>query len=358
MIGSIIKEDLEFIADSKLVDWERFRRRTVLISGASGMLPSYMVETLLFLNEKAGLDIKVVALVRNLEKARKVFSSFEGDPKLEFIVQDVTQPIHYPDSVDYMIHAASQAAPSYYGVDPVGTFMANTAGTVNMLELAREKAVKGFLYFSTGSVYGDVQGDEVFLDEGVTGIVNPLDVRNCYAEGKRAGENACVCYHYQYGVPVKIVRIFHTFGPNVNLDDGRVFSDFCKNVLQNQDIVLKSEGTAKRVFCYVADAVLAYFLVLLEGSPAAAYNVGGDREHEISVRDLAFLLSGLFPDRGLKVVFDINPDDLTYVRMQTPQQRILADLSRIRSLGWKQHFSVRDCFERTIRSIEEERFMK
>ena len=155
------------------------------------MLPSYMVETLLYLNEKRDYHITVIALVRNIEKAKKVFAEYEGNPNLNYLVQDVTKPVHYNGDVHYIVHAASQAAPSYYGVDPVGTFTANTIGTLNLLELAREKQVEGFLYFSTGAVYGDVEGEKVLLDENMAGNVNTLDVRNCYGESKRAGETAC-----------------------------------------------------------------------------------------------------------------------------------------------------------------------
>ena len=351
-MNSIIRQDLEHIISSELVNWERFKNKTVLISGANGMLPSYMVDSLLFLNERRNYNIKVVALVRNIEKAKKVFIDYENGSKLEFLVQDVTMPIHYDGTIDFIVHAASQAAPSYYGVDPVGTFKANTVGTINMLEFAKEKNVEGFLYFSTGSIYGNIEGEKVLLDESMSGNVNVLEVRNCYAESKRAGENACVCYNYQYKVPAKIVRIFHTFGPKVNLNDGRVFSDFCKNIIKGENIVLKSDGSAKRSFLYVADAVIAYFKVLLDGVPAQAYNVGGDEEHEISIRDLSDMLVRLYPEKNLRVIYDNNVDDLTYVKMRTPQSRVLPDLTRIYSMGWHPCYSVCDCFDRTIQAIE------
>lgn len=351
-MNAIIKEDLDFITRSNLVDWKRFIDKTVLISGANGMLPSYMVETLLFLNERYDYHIKVLALVRNIEKARQVFADYSDNPMLDYLVQDVSSPIRFEGSVDFIVHAASQAAPSYYGVDPVGTFKANTLGTINMLELAKEKKVESFLYFSTGAVYGDYKGEVVFLDEELAGNVNTLDVRSCYSESKRAGENACVCYNYQYKVPTRIVRIFHTFGPKVNLNDGRVFSDFCKNIRNNEDIVLKSDGSAKRSFLYVADAVKAYFKVLLDGEEARAYNVGGDEEHEVSIYNLSEMLVALYPEKKLKVVFDINEDDLTYGKMRTPQQQILPAIDRIKALGWKQTTNVVECFRRTIDSLD------
>ena len=352
-MNTIIRQDLERITSSEIIDWKRFENKTVLISGANGMLPSYMVETLLFLNEKFGYNVKVIALVRNLEKAKKIFAEYDGNPMLEYLIQDVAEPIKYQGRVDFMVHAASQAAPSYYGVDPVGTFKANTLGTINLLELAKEKNVEGLLYFSTGSVYGDISGEKVLLDENMPGIVNILEVRSCYAESKRAGENACVCYNYQYKVPTKIVRIFHTFGPKVNLNDGRVFSDFCKNILNNENIVLKSDGSAKRSFLYVADAVIAYFKVLLDGEDAKAYNVGGDEAHEISIKDLSIMLVGLYPEKNLKVIFDINKDDLTYTKMRTPQKQVLPNLDRILALGWEATTDIKSSFKRTLDSLME-----
>lgn len=352
-MNTIINQDLEFITHSNLIDWEKFRNKAVLVSGANGMLPSYMVETLLYLNEKRDYHITVIALVRNIEKAKKVFAEYEGNPNLNYLVQDVTKPVHYDGEVHFIIHAASQAAPSYYGVDPVGTFTANTLGTLNLLELAKEKHVEGFLYFSTGAIYGNIEGENVLLDESMDGNVNTMEVRNCYAESKRAGENACVCYHYQYHVPTRIVRIFHTFGPKVNLNDGRVFSDFCKNIINKENIILKSDGSAKRSFLYVSDAVIAYFKVLLDGELAAVYNVGGDEEHEISIRDLSEMLVSLYPEKKLKVVLDINESDLTYAKMRTPQKQILPKLDRIKALGWRIQTSVEDCFKRTIDALEE-----
>lgn len=354
-MNSIIKEDLEFIISSRLIDWECFRDKSVLITGANGMLPSYMVMTLLYLNREREMNSKVYALVRDMEKAKKVFSEFTENDGLMFIVSDVSRPLLPEVSYDYIIHAASQAAPSYYGKDPVGTFTANTIGTLNMLEIARKCNSIGFLYFSTGAVYGKLSDEVTFIKENEWGQVNQLEVRNCYAESKRAGENACVCYAYQYGISAKIVRIFHTMGPMINLNDGRVFSDFCKNITENKNLVLKSDGTARRAFLYVADAIIAYFKVLIDGEIAEAYNVGGGIRNEISMRDLAYSLVSCFRTKKLKVVFNIDKNDIVYAKMRTPEQRILPDLTKIESLGWRATYSVVDSFCRTIMSLEENR---
>jgi nucleoside-diphosphate-sugar epimerase len=344
-MNSVIQKDLAFITNSQIIDWERFRNKTVLISGANGMLPSYMIETLLYLNLIRQMNISVYALVRNRDKAQKTFKDYLSDEHLHFMVQDVCDPIKETVDFSYVIHAASQAAPSYYAVDPVGTLRANTLGTLNMLEVARKSRSEGFLFFSTGAVYGDVGGDDIVLDENTCGSINTLNPRSCYPESKRLGENACACYAYQYHVPAKVVRIFHTMGPHMNLNDGRIFADFCKNIVNNQDLVLKSDGLAKRAFIYIADATIAYFKVLLDGQVAEAYNVGGDVHNEISMRDLAYLLVETFPEKHLKVVFDIPQSDATYRTMRTPEKRILPSLDKIYSLGWRPTYSIQDCFK-------------
>ena len=227
----ILQEDLEFIVSSKL-DWDLFSDSTVLISGANGFLPAYMVETLLYLNSKYRKNIKVLALVRNAEKAFEKFKHHKDRSDLEFLVQDVCTPIRSElTKIDYIIHAASQASPKYYGKDPIGTINANTIGTTNLLALAKEKSVKGFLFFSSGEVYGQVKDDQIPTKETDYGYLDPTNIRSCYGESKRMGENICISWFHQYGVPVKIIRPFHTYGPGMDLADGRVFADFVADIV-------------------------------------------------------------------------------------------------------------------------------
>lgn len=227
MKNQIILKDIKEILKSDIIDWERFKNTNVLITGANGMLPSYVVFTLLALKQK-GINVNVYALVRNADKAKAIFKDSLQDEHLHLLVQDVADSLHENASFDYIIHAASQASPKYYGVDPVGTIKANVQGTINTLELARQTKAKGYLYFSSGDVNGIVPPEKFPFKESDYGYIDVLNVRNCYAESKRMGENLCVAYYNQYSVPAKIVRIFHTYGPGMTLDDGRVFGDFCK----------------------------------------------------------------------------------------------------------------------------------
>ena len=227
----MIVEDFNQIKNSS-IDWNRFENKTILITGANGFLPAYMVETLLLLNN----DIlkyspcKVIALVRNEKHTKERFSNYLSDENLKIIVQDVANEINLIEKIDYIVHAASPASPKYYNIDPVGVIMPNILGTKNTLELARKNDIDGYLYFSSGEVYGQLNDGEV-VNEDKYGYLDPTSVRACYGESKRMGENLCVSYGHQYNIPIKIVRPFHTYGPGMKLDDGRVFADFVKNIV-------------------------------------------------------------------------------------------------------------------------------
>lgn len=248
------------------------------------------------------------------------------------------------------MHAASQASPKYYGVDPVGTINANVLGTINTLELARQHQVESYLYFSTGSVYGDVDPEKFPFTEKDYGYIDLLKGQSCYGESKRMGEQYCVAYHTQYDVPAKMVRIFHTFGPGLLFDDRRVFADFIKNIVNNEDIVLHSDGAAVRLFCYITDAVKAYFKVLLDGEVAEAYNVANPAG-EISIRDLAQLLVDMYPEKHLQLKIEILKGDLTTDKMKSPTQRAIPSIAKMQALGWSPHVSVAEGFRRTIDSF-------
>ncbi len=344
----IIREDLETIIESNL-PWSELDGKVVLISGANGFLPAYMVETLLFLNEKKAVaeKIKVIGLVRNKDKAVSRFSHHQARSDFQLIVQDVCQSVHIDEKVDYIVHAASQASPKYYGQDPVGTLSANVIGTSNLLELAKTKNAAGFMYFSSSEVYGQVDDSQIPTKESDYGYVDPTNVRSCYAESKRMGETISVSWFHQYGIPTKIVRPFHTYGPGMTLDDGRVYADFVADIVHGRDIIISSDGTATRAFCYLADAVQGFFTVMLKGENGQAYNVGNP-ECEISIWDLANRLVNLFPEKELKVIKQ-NVQNQGYIRSRV--SRNSPNIDKIKCLGWQPITSIESGFCRTVRSF-------
>ena len=345
----IIEEDLANITQFDL-PWSEFEGKTVLISGANGFLPAYLVETLLYLNEtRHRVATQVIGLVRNIDKAHARFAAYLNRSDLQFIVQDVSMPVMTDAPIDYIIHAASQASPKYFGSDPVGTLSANVLGTYHLLMLAKTKQVRGFLFFSSGEVYGQVPPDQIPIRETDYGYLDPASVRACYAESKRMGETMCVAWAHQYGVPAKIVRPFHTYGPGMSLDDGRVFADFVANVVHNHDIVMKSDGSAIRPFCYLADATAGFFTVLFKGEPGQAYNIGNP-DAEISILELAEILVALFPEKKLRVIRQPSPVESSGY-LCSPITHNCPDITKVRHLGWRPEMSAPAGFARTVRSF-------
>lgn len=344
-MNPVIKEDILSVI-AKFRQWDRFRNKTILISGANGFLPAYLVEVFLALDKS--YNTRVIAMVRNREKAEKRFEHLLSNKNLSILVHDVSLPVSSNEKIDFIIHAASQASPRYYGVDPVGTLSANVQGTLNLIELAKKNEVESFLFFSSGEVYGEVKAEDIPIKEDTFGYLNPAKVRACYGESKRMGENICVSYHAQYGVKAKIVRPFHTYGPGMMLDDGRVFADFVANIVKGQNIILHSDGSAIRPFCYLSDATLGFLTVLTEGEDGQAYNIGNpDQEH--SILELAHILTGLYPEKGLKVEMKLKEADTNYLK--SPIVRNSPNIDKAMKLGWKPSVDVATGFKRTIESF-------
>lgn len=343
--NKILQDDLKSIYESKL-DWTLFNNCTILVTGANGFLPAYLIYFFQYLNKSSSLyNIKILGLVRNEGKAKETFKTIDKG-FLELVVQDIKEPLNIDIPIDFIIHAASQASPKYYGIDPVGTLSANVLGTINLLEFARKNNVKSFLYFSSGDVYGNIPNELLPITETTFGYLDPIDVRSCYAESKRMGENICISYYKQYGIKTKIVRPFHTYGPGFALNDGRVFADFVSNVVNKTDIVLKSDGQARRSFCYLSDATTAFLNVLLNGENGEAYNVGNPNE-EYSIIELANIISKIYPNSKVRYEKLIKNDNY----LQSPIKRNIPQIEKINKLNWTPKVSVIEGFKKTINSF-------
>lgn len=343
-MNNIIQEDLTQICQEKL-EWNLLSGKNILITGANGILPSYMVETILFLI-KFGIikGTRIFALVRNEEKANLRFKNYLQEKSLQFIIQDVCDPIIISEKIDIIIHAASQASPKYYGIDPVGTLTPNIIGTINLLKLAKEKKTQNFIYFSSAEIYGNIRSDEA-IKETDFGTLDPMNIRSCYAESKRMGETICASWHSQYNIPIKIIRPFHTYGPGMLLEDGRIFADFVFNILNGQNLVIKSDGSSRRAYCYLRDAVLAYFYILFKGTFGEVYNVGNPYQ-EYSVNELATILIDLFPAKRLRI--EKSPVFYSPDYLPSNINRFLPDTQKIQALGWTPKVDVKTGFHRSV----------
>lgn len=346
-MNRIINEDTQIIINEK-IRWEKLKNTTFLITGASGMIGSYLVYTLLKLNEEKDMNIKIYTLVRN---PKKLSVEIKNSEYVNVITQDVCNKININGKVDYVIHTAGQASPALMKKDPVGTIGANTVGTYNTLELAREKNALGYLFISSREIYGQPFPHQEKFSENDYGLVDPLNPRSCYPEGKKASETMCVSYNQQYKLNTKIARLAHTYGPGMSIYDGRVQADFLKNIIHNENIVLKSDGSSIRTYTYIRDAIIAMFYILLE-SDDIVYNIG-DENSKVSIKQLAEVLVSLRPEKNLSLVFDIPKSEKN--SGCAPFTLGILDTQKIRKLGWSPKLSVKDGFMRTIEYLEIEK---
>ena len=341
MLSQIVKDDIAELLEQK-IDYEYFRNKTILVTGANGQIASYLVLFFLSLSKVLDDSIKVIALVRNLDKAKGRFSEFLDSPSLEIIHQDVCLPIEIQDSADIVIHAASLASAFAMTNDPISIIKANTLGTLNTLEYCRRANSKKVMFLSTREVYGDVAVDSI--DENEIGKMNQLDIRSCYPESKRVAENLLVCYQYQYNVSYVITRIAHTYGPLMEIkNDGRVMADMINFIVNDNGIKLNSDGSAVRAFCYITDTVAALLRILISAENQV-YNVANEQE-PISIRELAELLIELYPNRGLTLDVLCSNEAYRHGYLKTVRKELNTD--KVRSLGWEPKISLREGLKRT-----------
>ncbi len=343
-LNPVIEKDIEDILSNK-IEFKKLENTTVLITGASGMIGSYLMYTLVALNDLQSYNIKIVALVRDKEK---IPSYFKNRTDIIVLEQDVCDRIAYNDKIDYIIHAASPASPKIMKEKPVDTIMANTIGTFNTLKLAKKNNVKAYMYISSREVYGEPYEWQEKFDEETYGFVDPLLPRSCYPEGKKAAETMCVSFKEQYGLNVKIARPAHTYGPGMSIYDGRVQADFLKNIVNHENIVMKSRGEALRTYTYISDVIAGMFFVLLN-SEDVAYNMA-DENAKITIKELAELLVSLYPERNLKVDMQINEDN----KGCAPFKLGIINSDKLKKLGWEPKITIENGFRRTVEYIERE----
>ncbi|MBQ7416127.1 MAG: NAD-dependent epimerase/dehydratase family protein [Oscillospiraceae bacterium] len=326
--------------------WEQLRGSSIMISGATGMIGSFLIDVLM----EKGLDITVYALGRNAEKAKARFDRWWNDSRLVFVECDINRGISLDaDKVDYVFHAASNTHPVAYATDPIGTITTNIIGTDNLLRFAAEHGTRRVLFASSVEVYGENRGDVDRFSEDYCGYLNCNTLRAGYPESKRAGEALCQAYIRQKGLNVVIPRLARTYGPTMLMSDTKALSQFLKKGIAGENIVLKSEGTQLFSYTYVADAVSGVLYCLFHGECGEAYNIA-DGGSDIMLKDLAAIIAGF---AGKQVVFDL-PDATERAGYSTATKAIMTS-DKIRTLGWRAQYPIQAGLERTLRILKEDR---
>lgn len=331
----LLKKDFEEVCINLPFDLKELHKKSFFITGASGLIGSYFIYFLDYLNREYDLAIKITALSRSKCKLEESFKGLD----VEILEQDLNEKFVFDINADYVIHAASNAHPLAYSKDPVGTMKTNLLGTMNLLESIRKTETK-FLYISSGEVYGS-NVDHAFTEDDI-GVVDSKTVRSCYPESKRAAETLCMAYNSQLGVNVNIARLCYIYGPTITETNSRADAQFLRNVLKGEDIVMKSLGEQRRTYCYVADVVSALLTILLKGSNGHFYNIANPSSI-VSVKEYAENLCSL---AGVNLRFVI-PDEVEKRGYSKAQDSIL-DATKLLTLGWKPLFDIKEGLKRTI----------
>ncbi len=341
--NKIFKEDLKYITSACFIDWQKFDNKTVFVTGATGLIGYTLVSALLYRNLKYKSNIKIIALVRNITKAKEKFAEqLKQNLNLKFVVGDVENLPPINEEIDFIIHGANPTASNYFVENPVETIKTAVWGTNNILNLAKEKNIAGLVYLSSMEVYGAPHTDDL-IDESQGTTIDTMSVRSCYPEAKRLCEALCASYAEEYKVPTKVVRLAQTFGPGIDKNDNRVFAEFLRCAIKKQDIVLQTEGTSKRCYLYTADAVTAILTVLLNGKAGEAYNAANKNTY-CSIMEMAELVAHELTNDEIKVVIKVDENSK---RKFPPTHKLNLDVSKLEGLGWRATRSLVEMYKCT-----------
>ncbi len=349
--------DVEIVAKLPLT-WEKLKDKTLVISGGTGMIGSFLVDVIMLCNSRNNLNTSVYVLGRSKEKYTERFKMHLENPLLNFIELDINTSIESQlqnskegfalaglKRVDYVIHGASNTHPMAYSTDPIGTITSNVIGTNNLLGWANSKSCSRFVFLSSVEVYGENRGDTDKFDEKYLGYIDCNTVRAGYPESKRAGEALCQAYIKQHNMDIVIPRLSRVYGPTMLMSDTKALSQFIKKSVSKEDIVLKSEGNQLFSYSYVGDAVSAILKIMFHGICGEAYNVVS-KNSDIRLKDLAKMLADM---AGTRVIFEL-PKENERAGYSTATVAVL-DGFKLYNLGWSSLYDIEKGLYNTVRIL-------
>ena len=338
-------EDIEMLAKEDL-PFNKLKNKSILITGACGLIGSFFIDTIMYLNREKKLNCHVYAMgLTETDKGR--FPDYVGNKLFDYISHDVNEPLKMRKKMNYIIHLASNTHPVLYATHPISTITTNVIGTKNMLDYAVKSKSERFIFASSNEIYGENRGDVELFDENYCGYINSNTLRAGYPESKRCGEALCQAYIEEMKLDIVVARFTRTYGPTMLKNDSKAISQFLLKALNNEDIVLKSKGDQYYSFTYVYDTVYGLFTTLLNGVCGEAYNISNIKS-DITLRDLAGTIAETV---GRKVVFEI-PNEVESKGFSKATKARL-DSKKIEGIGYKPKYDIKNGVKRTLEILRE-----
>ena len=352
-------EDIKKVAEDINLNFENFKNKKILITGATGLICSFLVDVLMYRNENYNDNITIYMISRNEEKIKERYKKYKleklsnnNSENLIYIIQDVCTPFNFDINFDYIIHGASNTHPLMYSTDPVGTITTNVMGLDNLLKYSINYNTKRVFLMSSVEIYGENDGSINEFCESDFGYINCNTLRAGYPESKRVCEALCQAYISKYNLDIVIGRFSRIYGPTMQMQDSKAIAQFIKNAVNGEDIVLKSEGNQYYSYCYVADAVGAMLKIIFDGTNGEAYNIS-DKNSDITLKDLAKILASY---NNKEVVFQL-PDEKERKGYSTATLAIM-NSEKLKKIGWNAHYDMKNGLERTIEIIKSRKISK
>lgn len=347
-MNDILKQDIEEILN-KDIPFKEFANKTILITGATGLIGSLIVKTLVYCNCKMNLNMHIIGLVRNMQKVERIFEEVECREVCFVDIDLNNEKINIDGAIDFIIHTAAITNSKQMVLNPTEVIHTSVYGTEKILKLALEKKAV-MVYVSSMEIYGNPNLSRMVTEEDY-GYIDLANVRSCYPEAKRMSECLCTAYFVQYGVKVCIARLAQTFGAGIHKEENRVFAQFAKSVIAGENIVLHTTGESEGNYVYTSDAIYALLLLLVRGEYGQAYNVANEESHMTIVEMAKMVCTCFDKSHSTNVVFDIPTDAMKYG--YAPPTKMHLSSEKLIKIGWHAQIGLEEAYRRTIEYMKE-----